>query len=180
MKRIIIIAVCLVMATPCFAQWDIKVFDKIGKDAIISLLGTPEPEKKYGGFMDGVIDVDYFYSTQYPGTVFVLDENTLELVGFNTDSPAFCVLSDYIPGGFKVGDSLEKLQSFDFAHSVYGKNKPENALTLIDSTSERDYYEVYGQEMMFFFFSVKNGIIIGVDMGTVEEDFDSSDIPWHN
>lgn len=156
-------------AVPCFAQWDIKTFDRIGKNAIIQILGVPEPEMKYGGFMGDVIVVDYMYSTQYPGTLFILDEGTLELSGFNTDSPAFCVLSDYIPGGFKVGDSFEKLQNFDFVHSAYGKNNPENALKLVDSTNERDYYEAYGHERMFYFFSVKDGTIIGIDMA-IEED----------
>lgn len=184
MKKIIILAVCLMAAVPCFAQWDIKTFDRIGKNAIIQILGVPEPEMKYGGFMDDVIVVDYMYSTQYPGTVFILDEGTLELVGFNTDSPAFCVLSDYVPGGFRVGDSFEKLQNFDFVHSAYGKNRSGNALNLYDSSSERDYYVAYDLERKFFFFSVKNGVIIGIDMGTLSDDAalylncDMTNSPW--
>ena len=46
MKKIIILAVCLMAAVPCFAQWDIKTFDRIGKNAIIQILGVPESISK--------------------------------------------------------------------------------------------------------------------------------------
>ena len=184
MKKIIILAVCLMAAVPCFAQWDIKTFDRIGKNAIIQILGVPESDNKLGGEMDGQITVDYYYSSQFPGTLFVLDEDTNELLACKTKSTALCVLSDLVPGGFKVGDSFEKLQNFDFVHSAYGKNRSGNALNLYDSSSERDYYVAYDLERKFFFFSVKNGVIIGIDMGTLSDDAalylncDMTSSPW--
>lgn len=170
MKKRVLFAIGLMMALPAYAQWDIKIFDRIGRDAIIGILGVPEPDKKYGGWTDEVIPVDYRYSEEYPGTSFVLEKDTFDLRGFNTRSPAFCVLSDYIEGGIKVGDSLSRLQSVDFVHSAYGKNNPDNALRLIDSTRERDYYEVFSKEWSNFCFAVKNDVIISIAMSSHSED----------
>jgi len=177
-------AVCLMTAAPCFAQWDIKIFDGIGKDAIIQILGVPDSDQRRTDWTDDCIVIDYRYSAEYPGTSMILEEETLELIGFNTESPAFCILSDYIPGGVKVGDGLAKLQSFDFVHTAYGKDNPGNALKLIDSSSERDYYEIYGKERVSFRFCIKNGIIIGMDMDALDQDAaihlncDMTSSPW--
>lgn len=184
MKRIIMWAVCMLATFPCFAQWDIKVFDKIGKDAIIQMLGVPEPEKKFDEYIEDVIVVDYYYSNIYPGTIFALDEDAQQLSSFLTDSPAFCFFSDLIPGGIKVGDSFSKLESIDFVHSAYGQNRELNALKLIDSTTERDYYGAYNNERIQFRFRVRNGIIIGLNMFTLDEDTaiyyncDITNSPW--
>ena len=145
MKKVITFIVYMMIAVPSFAQWDIKIFDRIGKNAIIQIIGVPDSDQRRTDWMDDCIVIDYRYSAEYPGTSMVLEEDTLELIGFNTNSPAFCVFSDYIPGGFKVGDSLTKLQSFDFVHTAYGKNQSANALKLVDSSSERDDYIVFRQ-----------------------------------
>lgn len=184
MKKILTLLVCIGSSIPCLAQLDIKSLDRIGKEEIIKIIGVPEPEEQDPGKMDGYIYVDYTYSDVLPGTWIVLDENTYELTGFNTNSSNFCVLSDYVPGGFKVGDSFTKLQDFDFVHSPYGKDRPQNALKLIDKTTEREYYKAYAAERKQFLFRVKNGKIIGVDMLTLDEDAaffyncDMSNNPW--
>ena len=146
MKKIIIIAVCVAITTPCIAQRDIKTFDRIGREAIIAILGEPDGKEYWGGVMEG------YDAVQYPDTYICLDEDTDELVGFNTNSPDFCVLSDFIAGGFRVGDSFEKLKTFDFVHSRYGKNRVGNALKLLDSSTERDYYIIYSKERKRFYF----------------------------
>lgn len=177
MKRVILFALCVITTIPAFAQRDIKTFDRIGLNAIISILGPHEGE-------DGMYDDEVLIHYEEGDTCICLNTTTYELLGFNTDSPSFCVLSDYVPGGFKVGDSFEKLRSFDFVHSSYGKNRPGNALTLLDSSSEREYYEVFGLERKFFNFCVKNGIITSVIMGTLEDEtaeslnVDMTNSPW--
>lgn len=176
MKQVIAFFTCLIWAVPCLAQRDIKTLDKIGRAAIVDMVGQPDGKEYWGGVMEG------YDAIQYPDTYICLDENTFELVGFNTTSPAFCMLSDYISGGFKVGDSLNRLKSFDFVHSKYGKNRSGNALELIDSNSKRDYYEAYGLERISFMFLVKDGKIIGISMAKRSEDSsrncDMTNSPW--
>lgn len=176
-NRVIIFALCVMMAFPAFAQRDIKTFDRIGLNAIISILGPHEGE-------DGMYDDEVLIHYEEGDTYICLNTTTNELLGFNTDSPSFCVLSDYVSGGFKVGDSFEKLRSFDFVHSNYGKNRSGNALTLLESSPERDYYEAFGLERKFFHFCVKNGIITSIIMGTVDDEtaeyqnVDMTNSPW--
>lgn len=119
MKKIMTLIICALVSIPVFAQRDIKTFDKIGGDAIIAILGQPDGKEYWGDIMEG------YEAIQYPDTYICLDEDTSELVGFNTSSPSFCILSDHIPGGFKVGDRFEKLRAFDFIRSRYGKNTRE-------------------------------------------------------
>ena len=175
MKRILICFLVFTLTLPCFAQRDVKTLNKIGHEKIIKLLGVPTGQ-------DGIDD--YFpdsFIMEYPDdTRFCFDAETWELVGFNTNSSKYCILSNYVKGGFKVGDKFSKVKAFDFVHSKYGKNRPENALKLIDSTAERDYYVIYTKEKISFFFSIKNGIIIGIDMSTPDEDtgYDKTNKLW--
>lgn len=177
MKRIILFFICLIATVPSFAQRDIKTLDKIGLDAIVAILGPHDGE-------DGMYDDEVIVHFANGDTQVRLNISTSELLGFNTKSSAFCVLSDYIAGGFKVGDSLTKLQGFDFVHSTYGKNRSGNALTLIDSTAERDYYKAYGMERRVFEFIVKNGIITKIIFRTMDDDtaaalnVDKNNHPW--
>ena len=171
MKYLSVFLFSFVLLLPCYAQQDIKIFDRIGHDGIVKILGQPIST-------DGMDGLELL---EYPGNTYIcIHEETGELYGFNTDSSKYCILSDFIRGGFKVGDKFSKVQKFDFVHSKYGRNRPENALKLIDSTSERDYYVVYSEEWHSFFFSVNNGVIISIDMGTPEEDdgYDKTNKVW--
>ena len=171
MKYLSVFLFSFVLLLPCYAQQDIKIFDRIGHDGIVKILGQPIST-------DGMDGLEVL---EYPGqTLICINEETGELAGFNTDSAKYCVLSNYVKGGFKVGDKFSRVQKFDFVHSKYGKNRPENALKLIDSTEERDYYSVFDQEWISIMFRVKNGIIIGIDMSTPEDDdgYDKTNKPW--
>ena len=171
MKQIVTAVLTLVMIVPCFAQRDVKTLDKIGRQKVLQILGEPITTEIWE-------DAEIL---EYPdATRFCFDENSWELVGFNINSAKYCVLSDYFKGGFKVGDKFSKVQKFDFVHSKYGKNRSGNALKLIDSTAERDYYKVFSEEWYRFYFRVKNGVIIGVDMSTPEDDdgYDKTNKPW--
>ena len=178
MKKQILIILAVFLSLPGFAQRDIKTFDKIGRDAIIAIVGQPDGNEYWGGIMDG------YEAIQYPDTYICLDEETSELVGFNSTSSSFCVLSDFIRGGFKVGDSFAKLKRFDFVHSKYGKNRAGNALKLVDSTEERDYYVAYQKERKVFYFVVKNGVIKEISLSTADDDTasylgcDMNNTPW--
>lgn len=178
MKRYIILFLIVYLSIPGFAQRDIKTFDKIGRDAIIAIVGQPDGKEYWGGIMDG------YEAIQYPDTYICLDEETSELVGFNSTSSSFCVLSDFIRGGFKVGDSLAKLKNFDFVHSKYGKNRAGNALKLIDSNKDRDYYGAYQEERKSFFFVVKKGVIKEIILSTLDDESvsyygcDLNNKPW--
>ena len=82
LRKLFFLAMCVTLSISGFAQRDIKTFDKIGRDAIIAILGEPDGELYWGAIMDGYDDL------QYPDTFVCLDETTSELVGFNTTSPA--------------------------------------------------------------------------------------------
>ena len=178
MKKQILIIFIVFLSLPGFAQRDIKTLDKIGRNAIIAIVGQPDGNEYWGGIMDGCEAI------QYPDTYICLDEKTSELIGFNSTSSSFCVLSDYIRGGFKVGDSLAKLKSFDFVHSKYGKNRAGNALKLVDSNEERDYYGAYQEERTNFFFVVKKGVIKEIILSTLDDEAvsyygcDLNNKPW--
>ena len=145
MKKILAIYICFIVALPCFAQRDIKTLNRIGKQKVIQLLGSP---------INTIIWMDGGVVLEYPdATRLCFNDGTWELDGFNTNSPKYCILSDYVKGGFKVGDKFSKVQGFDFVHSKYGKNRPGNTLKLIDSTAERDYYKVFSEERYHFFSS---------------------------
>ena len=87
MKRLLILTLCIITTIPGLAQRDIKTLDRIGRNAIIAILGNPDGKEYYGGVMDG------YDAIQYPDTYICLDSETSELVGFDTSSSSFCVLS---------------------------------------------------------------------------------------
>ena len=151
MKRIITIIICLITIIPCFAQRDIKVFNRIGRDRIIKILGTPDPADPDDDLLPEILVI------RYKNTVIEIDKDSGEISRFITSSPEFCILSNYVSGGFKVGDPVSKLKSFDFAKSKYGRNNPGNALIRMDSTGE--WYVAYQKEYYYITFEIKNNSI---------------------
>ena len=158
---------------PCFAQRDIKTLVYLGEDGIIKVLGKPA---EVDGWEDRTILV---YSD---GTVIHINDETGVMEGFGTHSPKFCMLSNYVRGGFKVGDPFSKVQAFDFVHSKYGRNRPGNALKFVDSNVYRDLYVAYENERIQFEFSVKDGVITVIGMRSISEefaeDYDKDNLPW--
>jgi hypothetical protein len=152
MKRIITIIICLITIIPCFAQRDIKVFNWIGRDRIIEILGIPDP--KVPDDSEWLPELDFL---RYKNTVIEIYKDSGEISRFITSSPEFCILSDYVPGGFKVGDPVSKLKSFDFAKSKYGRNDPGNALKRMNSAGE--WYVAYQKEYYFITFKIENNRI---------------------
>ena len=178
MKKLLFFILYVMISIPSNAQRDIKTLDRIGRNAIIGILGQPDGKEYWGGVMDG------YDAIQYPDTYICLDESTSELVGFNSTSSSFCVLSDFYAGGIKVGDSFEKLCGYDFVHTKYGKNRTGNKITLIDSSNGRNHYKAFGEERKSFFFVVKYRTIIEIGFSCMDEDeaayykCDMSNSPW--
>ena len=136
---------------PCFAQRDIKVFNRIGRDRIIKILGTPDPADPDDDLLPEILVI------RYKNTIIEIDKDSGEISRFITSSPEFCVLSDYVPDGFKVGDPVSKLKSFDFAKSKYRRNDPGNALKRMDSAGE--WYVAYQKEYYFITFEIADNRI---------------------
>ena len=150
-------------AVPMFGQIDIKEFDKVGRDAIVAMLGEPLPNRPHDEDIPDMIFI------RYQGlSIGLYKLDNLDFVEATT--PVVCFLSDYIPGGIKVGDSFEKLQSYDFANSVYGRGKPGNGVSLF----EPGLYVVFKEEFHQFYFYVADGIITEILMSVAE------DLPYEN
>ena len=161
MKKIITIIICLITMIPCFAQRDIKVFNRIGRDRIIKILGKPGPAEIWDE------DLPEYVFLHYKDTDIEIYTEGGEISRFITSSPDFCVLSDYVPGGFKVGDSVSKLKSFDFVKSKYGRNIPGNALKRVDCDGE--WYIAYEKEYFYLYFEIKNQRIASICLESKEE-----------
>lgn len=144
-----------------YAQRDIKTLEGKTSAQIIQITGTPV-SKDLGETMP---DLDMYV---FSDTEFSIDRNTRKIDAFETKSSKYCILSDMIPDGIKVGDDISKLRGFDFAKSAYGRNKPSNALRNVDR-NKFDYpilgnvanFVVYETEYHSIYFAVKDGLIVG-------------------
>ena len=94
---------------------------------------------------------------------------------FDTESPKYCILSDVVPGGIKVGTKLSDLEKFNFSKTRYGRNKPGNELKLdkgqpSDPSDKR--YTIYGLEYCRINLRIKNGVVTGWQFLTAENDYE--------
>lgn len=153
------------MANATFAQTDIKVFDKMGPDAVLNKLLD----------LNFYQDIDHLDLTwaEYDGELFLesirgvylnpsvtLSEGTYRLTGFETTSSEFLFLTDYVSGGFRVGDSISKLLGVDFSQSKYGRgNSLNNCRFEMKTASGKDVYVIFGEELYHISMTVKHGKI---------------------
>lgn len=183
MKRRLFILTTLILVTcAAHAQRDIKTLEGKTSSQITKLTGTPSSTDLGKTF-------SYLDIYEYKDTKFAIDRDSKTIDSFETTSNKYCILSDLISGGIKVGDCLSKLQGFDFARSKYGRNKSSNALKNVN-TSEFRYpifgnmanYVVNESEYETIFFSVKNGKITAWAYITKEDSpyspYDSSNTLW--
>lgn len=156
-KIIFSLVVCVISTSiSVFAQRDIKTLNKKTSAEVISIIGEPA-SKELG---EEIENEDKLF---YEDTYLRVDNINKALLYFQTASSSYCILSDVIAGGIKVGDSVTKIQSFDFVHSRYGRNKSGNSLRVC-----KDYricgrvsdYIAYQEEYERLCFVVKDGIII--------------------
>lgn len=166
---LIFCAILLISFENLYSQNDIKTFDKKGENYIISLFGQYNSKE--------VVDFD--------GSWIKLNYNCCEIGLSQTDShldwmiiwsDSMCVLSDYIDGGVKVGDSISKLLGVDFSSTEYGRNKKGNNLCpiqqqpfFIGDCPHNFNYTVFGKEYQYFMFAVENNIIKAISFRTADE-----------
>ena len=154
-KKIAIAAFLMVASVPVYAQRDIKTLNNKTSSQIISLIGEPA---------DMELGEDYENEDKlfYDDSVIIVDNENKSLVYFETSSSTYCILSDLIPGGIKVGVPFSKIQSFDFANTEYGRGKEANGLhndTDISICDQDSDYIVFDGEYEKIGFVVKNGRI---------------------
>lgn len=176
MKKILTTILVLLLGLSSFAQTDIKKLNKIGEAAILRALGNPA--EKWD-----VTDIDAYpclgtvtmYGYGPSGCYLVISPKNKELLFFDTESPKYCVLSDIVPGGIKVGTNLSDLEKIDFSKTRYGRNKPGNELELdkeqpSDPSDKR--YTIYGLEYCSINLRIKNGVVTGWQFDTADNDYE--------
>ena len=82
------------------------------------------------------------------------------------------MLSDVVPGGIKVGRKLSDLKKIDFVNTRYGRGKQENALRLVDNSSEVKVYQIFGEEFQSIYLYIKNGVVTSFQYFTSEADIE--------
>lgn len=177
MKRFLtLVALLIATAVTMSAQTDIKKLNKIGEAAILRALGNPA--EKWD-----VTDIDAYpclgtvtmYGYGPSGCYLIISPKNKELLFFDTESPKYCILSDVVPGGIKVGTKLSDLEKFNFSKTRYGRNKPGNELKLdkgqpSDPSDKR--YTIYGLEYCRINLRIKNGVVTGWQFLTAENDYE--------
>jgi hypothetical protein len=167
MKKYITIIISVLSSITAFAQTDIKSFDKIGPNAVLNKLYSL-------GFYQEVDEIEnYIYweesddgiylehsKGEYLNPMVSLADESYDLIGFETTSNVFLFLTDYLPGGIKVGDPITKPLGIEFSKTRYGRGKVKNNCHLSRKTSSgKDVYIIFEEELYHVSLTVKNGII---------------------
>ena len=165
MKRLIFFLFAAFMAITAFAQTDIKAFDRIGPDAVLDKLralnfySDMAPADLAWTENDGELFLESIRGVYLNPSV-TLSEGTYRLTGFETTSSEFLFLTDYVSGGFRVGDSISKLLGVDFSQSKYGRgNSLNNCRFEMKTASGKDVYVIFGEELYHISMTVKDGKI---------------------
>lgn len=146
----IIIALQLVSAITASAQTDIKTFENKDYDYFIETYGQPIVEST----SEKESDVIWL---EFSDFFVAFDFETKKLCKCYFTRADFCILSDYIDGGIKIGDSITRLKNVDFAITKYGRNKERNGLSAYQGKLYN--YVIFQEEMHHIYFSIKKGII---------------------
>ena len=176
MKKIGLIILAAFFTFAAMAQTDIKVFDKIGPDAVLNKLCElnffQEPE--YFSSLHWTKSENGLVLENEKGGVLnpsvVLADNTYELIGFETTSDRFLFLTDYSPGGIKVGDNISKVQNVSFSDTEYGKGNPKNNCTKVFSSPEGGIYQIFGAELFNYTLNVQNQMITAISYSMKEDE----------
>ena len=147
------------------AQQDIKVFHKIGPDAILQMLD--DANLTWWDFCPNLVLGTKDEKSCDPSVC--LDDKTYSLIGFYTEKSDYVILSDVVSGGIKVGDKISKYTSVHFAWTKYGRGKPGNNCLLTERRNGTDYYTIYGEEFKYFILGVRDGKIVHLTLATCED-----------
>lgn len=186
MKRILVSLLSFFLCSYVFAQVDFRMLEGKTPLQIKALYGAPLVD-------DGSLNSYSAYVLFYENTHFYFEELTDPndsndtiwlLYDFSTCSPDICILSDYINGGIKVGDSFARLSSIDFAHTAYGRNLSSNALQVSTLPYEEYSYEMnyvaFKEEFVTLYFAVTDGIIRAISVSTKGDSPYPPGFPEHN
>lgn len=183
MKKILSVAILFFTSLICFAQRDIATLEGKTPNQIISIIGTPKVIDNVGHTCSVTLI--------YDDCVVFLDEigedgGEYSLCGFETNSPSYCILSDLVSGGIRVGDSISKLQSIDFVNSKYGKGNTQNAFKsglietklLTDAGKEYEVnYSLFGAERIVYLFCIEGDTIKALSMlSKSKEEWETNEI----
>ena len=154
----IIKSITLSQAQDWYPEVDLGALDGVGLEVIREKLlldfyngGEYVPEELAG--QPGVIDIDLF------GTHFYLDKSSNKILGMTTSFFVPYVLSDIIPGGLKVGDSVDRLKSYDYINSKYGHGDFGNDLKHL----RENYYGLFLKEWGKYYFTIAKGKISKIE-----------------
>ena len=162
MKKTILLLLLALAAVPSFAQRDVKTLNRKTPKQIVSIL-SQQPCKNPSWWRD--IDFPDLAHMEFDNNETVIEvyigsgDEHVFIEKFSTTTNKYCFLSDYVPGGFKVGDTLQKIQSFDFAKSKYGRNNPKNALYL---DQDPKWYSAFQEEGCSISFKVINNVVVKI------------------
>lgn len=175
MKRTILLTISIIVfANAAIAQIDISQFNKIGEIAISELLNCPEETWGETG-IDGYPKLGSHTTSGYgpAGCVIIINPYNKDLEYFSTGSGRFCVLSNIVPGGIKVGTKLSDLEKIDFVNTRYGRGKQGNALKYVQSThGNKEVYGIFYEEYQSILLYVSNGIVSSFQFITSEGDIE--------
>jgi hypothetical protein len=163
MKKIIFIFAALVTGIQAFGQvTDIKYLATKTPQEIVALYpgSTINTNARWDYDVDVLIENSDF-EIGYDRLI----DGTYSINYFDFTSSLFCLFSDYIAGGIKIGDSLERLSSIDFAHTPYGRGKTENNLELVSP----NLYQAYKTEGFYFYFELEDGVIAKILISTIAD-----------
>lgn len=157
-----------------FGQTDIKKLNKASRTTIVKLLGNTTEKWGYTDYDHypciGSATMGGFGPS---GCELIIHPKDNALLYLDTASSKYCVLSDIVSGGIKVGSKIADLQKTDFSKTRYGRNKKANNLMLVqDISATEKMYTIYGQEYQKIILRVSSGVVTGWQFHTAENDYE--------
>lgn len=164
-QKSILIILALLITIPTMAQTNLVDLYQANDSQVRARFGEPiqcEIPEGFGG-----------YCYEYENMVFWYDNTTgnRHLEGFEIANNRVKVLTNFITGGVKVGDSFSKVLNANFIHTKYGKNNSKNGLQTetgyllscggVDINST---HILFKEEYQYFVFTVENNIIKAIAM----------------
>ncbi len=154
----IIKSITLTQAQDWYPERDFRELDGVGLDAIRKKLWLDD---EYGGKyvpkelagQSGILFINL------PGMSIYLDKSSNKILGLTTDFPSTYFLTDIIPGGLKVGDSVDRLKSYDYINSKYGHGDFGNDLKHL----RENYYGLFLKEWGKYYFTIAKGKISKIE-----------------
>lgn len=174
MKRTLtLVALLIATAMTMSAQTDIKKLNKASRTTIVKLLNNTTEKWDF-------TDIDHYpcigrhtkdgYGPSGCYLIISPKDNSIDF--FDTESSRYCILSDIVPGGIKVGSKIADLQKYDFSKTRYGRNKRANNLMLTSESGSERIYKIYGAEYKRISLRVSLGVVTGWQFYIAEDEYE--------